>query len=320
MSKASSTRNAPRTAAVAAIVLASLALAGCGSSSSSAVAVAPASTSATSGPGTAYPGGDGPLLPYADLFSVINAPLMDKSAHFTGETAKLDDPRYTMAVFYDKPGGNAIGALPGDLPVPVVDHVVAPAPEGAGAPNGQAPAGEWLRVMLPSRVALPSEASADLRPHLNEGTAWIWAKDVVVTNPKTHIVVDKSSRTVTVSAVDGTPNADGKVSVTFPAEIGADVPDGPTFMAAHYRSESTCGGGPMLPLSAQATNADGVAGQTVNPTAFMGPGEDCFKPGANDLTPVLPRVIRLSPADDANLAKYAAPGTPVDVIPAGQGS
>ncbi|HEX9228517.1 MAG TPA: L,D-transpeptidase, partial [Arthrobacter sp.] len=254
------------------------------------------------------------LMPYSDMFSVIHAPLMDSSAHFTGEVATLADTRTESAAFYDRPEGELLGALPAAQVVPVVGRMNAATPAWAAAAGWKAPTGEWIRVMLPSRVALPSSAPESLRPRINEGTAWIWAGDMKISDQKARITVDKAARTVTVTAVDGSANSNGDVAVIFPAIVGDNVPTGPTFMAQHSAADSGCSGGPFLPLSAQGTNADHLDGQRVNPIAFMGPGDDCFEVGPRDLTPVLPNVIRLSPADSTELARYAVPGTPVDVI------
>ncbi|WP_018771451.1 hypothetical protein [Arthrobacter sp. 162MFSha1.1] len=279
-------------------VLATVLLSGCGS--------AAAKQDTTAPPATQGSLSLAPVLPMSDMFAVLPAPLMDGAAHFTGETASVANPDYDYVELFDAPAGKSIGGLDRDQFVPVVGRAVAAAPAGVEALHGQV-SGEWIRVMLPSRVSLPSTADDQLRPHINEGTAWVWGGDVKVNASKTHIYVDKAGGTVTVG------NLGGDRIASFTASIGASVPLGPTFIATGSMPTSTCSGGPVKFLSAQGINADGLQGQSVNPTAFMGPGEDCFT-GPGDLTSVLPNMIRLSPADEAVLAKYAAPGTPIDVI------
>ncbi|MEW1813023.1 hypothetical protein AB0284_20265 [Pseudarthrobacter phenanthrenivorans] len=290
-------------------VLATVLLSGCGSSAATQGATAPPATPGSLLSVPVLPASDMfsvPVLPASDMFSVLQAPLMDGAAHFTGETASIANRDYDFTELFDAPAGKSIGSLDRDQVVPVVGRATAPAPAGVEILHGQV-RGEWIRVMLPSRVSLPSTADDQLRPHINEGTAWVWGGDVKVNASKTHIYVDKAGGTVTVG------NLGGDRIASFPASIGASVPLGPTFIATGSMPTSACSGGPVKFLSAQGTNADGLQGQSVNPTAFMGPGEDCFT-GAGDLTSVLPNMIRLSPADEAELAKYAAPGTPIDVI------
>lgn len=312
MNNTLTTRKAPAAAAV--MVFAALALVGCGSPATTQGDAAPAPAAVDTAPVAAAPADppfSKPVLPMADMFSTIQAPLMDNSAHFTGEVVSPASTSGDFVELFDKPGGSLIGGLSAGQTVPVVKHAVAPGPEGSGAPYGTPPTGGWLRVILPSRVSLPSTADAELRPHINEGTAWVWARDVKAVASKTHVFIDKATQRVTVGSVTGALYA------SFPASIGANVPTGPTFVATSSASESTCSGGPSILVSAQGTNADGFQGQSVNPVFIMGLGDDCFS-GPTGMTSALPNVIRMSPADSKQLAMFAAaPGTPIDIIASG---
>lgn len=291
-------------ATVAGLLAAALSMAGCAPTPTA----APAPSVPTAGQSLAgLPGGLAGGLSFSkpsDMFSVVDAPRMDAGSLFTGEviTGDRTDPTASVQV-YDSPGGAPMAWLAPSQTVPVIAHATGSAPAGVGAPSAG-----WTRIMLPSRRSLPSQTPADLLPYINQGTGWVWDADVKITRGNTHVFVNKSAGNVTVGTLD---NAWHK---TFPAVIGANVPAGPTFIAARVSPQAPCGDLAMSFLSAQGTNADGLSGQVVNPTAIAGPSDACVSSGGAAMAEAMPNMVRLSPADAKELETHIAPGTPVDVI------
>lgn len=280
---------------------AALVLAGCAPAPGSATAVtSPAPTASQPAPS--------PVITAAsDMFSTLNAPRMDASADFTGQivTSASADPEASLPV-YDAPGGAQLAWLASDQSLPVVGHAVGKSPSGVH----NVTSGGWTRVMLPSRRSLPSQTAEQNRPFINQGTGWVWDADVTTSASNTHIFVNASARNVTVGSLDGT------WSKTFPAEIGANVPVGPTFLATGAAPETPCGDVALTFLSAQGTSADSLSGQSVNPTAIAGLSDDCVTATGGSMAAALPNMVRLTPDDAQEFATYAVAGTPVDVISA----
>lgn len=103
------------------------------------------------------------------------------------EPVRTDDGWETVTVLrdtaaYDAPDGEAVGVLPAlTLRYPTVLPVV-------GRQSG------WVRVMVASRAALPSE-DAD---RVNHRTAWIRVRDTRAGKTSWHLTVDLSDQTLTV--------------------------------------------------------------------------------------------------------------------------
>ncbi|MFS0703438.1 L,D-transpeptidase [Cellulomonas sp. 179-A 9B4 NHS] len=104
---------------------------------------------------------------------------------------------------YDAPGGRAVGAVPAvtldvQTVLPVLDQ-----------------RGGWLRVLVASRGALPSQD----RAQVNGRTVWIRAQDTAPSGTDWRLHLDLAARTLTIE--------DGTTTQTVPV-IAVGAPDTPT--------------------------------------------------------------------------------------------
>ena len=189
------------------------------------------------------------------------------------------------AVVHAAPGRDVIGLLPGitlmdDTAIPVTDQD-----------------GDWLRVMLPSRLSLPSQDGA-----VNGATGWIHVSDVAEVTPSTHaVVVDLVAHTVTVTGPDGT--------VTVPTRHGAaesPTPPGRTYLASRWTEESSTPAVAALGAHSPTLDAFGDGPAVVAIHAYI--GETTQGVGSNGC-------IRLHPDDWVRAGMEALPiGTPVSIV------
>jgi hypothetical protein len=272
-----------------AVLVSAVLLAGC--------SAAPVDNSGTAFPVTTPPPGTPfPELPTLSYFTVAKTPVIDGAAAPTGEVAQ---PRSSKITVFDAVDGKTIAFLPSAESVPVVGH----------APG-------WVRVMLPSRRVLPSQAkrtggvavpSGSLKESVNQGTGWIQQPDVTLTSDLPTVVVSRAAGAVYVV------NHAGLRIASYPATIGGGVPYGPTYISPGSGVAAGCGDAPPVQLSAQSETSDSFRGQNVSPIFIGGPSPQCTYT-AEEIAENAPRMIQLTPADALDLAKLLRPGLLVDVI------
>ena len=189
------------------------------------------------------------------------------------------------AVVHAAPGRDVIGLLPG---ITLMDDTAIPVTDRDGG---------WLRVMLPSRLSLPSEGGV-----VNGATGWIHVSDVADLVPRTHdVVVDLVAHTVTVNGPDG--------SVTVPTRHGAPespTPPGRTYVASRWTEESSTPQVAALGSHSPTLDAFGDGPAVVAIHAYT--GETTQGVGSNGC-------IRLHPDDWVRAGMDALPiGTPVSIV------
>lgn len=284
-----------RTARLAAFtVLGSLIITGCAQAQAQPIPAEPAATwAAPTAPAT-------PVAPQYDLpglsyETVVMTPSVDGFATATGEVARASVAKVAV---HDAVHGNALGLLPATETVPIIQRT-----------HG------WVRVMLPSRRALPTRAhgrggqtSSKLQQSqpINGGTAWIWEADVVIETGLPRLLVDKTAGQVQAIS------AAGQLLALFPATIGQDVPSGPTYIAPGV-GVAGCSPAAPIKLSAQSETKDGYRGQPISPIWIDAPSPDCTY-SAQDAAEMAPRMIQLSLEDAIRLAALLKPGVHVDIV------
>lgn len=285
------------TRSVAAAVTTAFVLAGCAQAPADvqpAPENTPSATASPSAPAVAPPSAMEP--PTLDYSTVTMTPAVDGGVAPTGSVAVAKAAKVGV---YDAAGGTLLGLLPATEPVPVVEH----------APG-------WVRVLVPSRRVLPSQARAtggvivpdgNLRDFINRGTGWVLESDVTITTGLPRVFVNKADQRVEVI------RADGRALAVYSANIGAGVPEGPTFVASGTGHSAGCGDAVPIKLSAQSETEDGYRGQAVSPLFIAGPSLSCNY-SAKDVADMTPRMIQLSPADATQLATLVQPGVQVDIV------
>lgn len=289
--------SAPFRAAVL-TVAAILILSGCAqspsvSSPASAPAPVPSETAPQEGPTVSSPASALPTLGYS---AIVMTPVVDGSAAPTGEVAQ---PRAPQAVVYNKANGAPLALLPSIESVPVVGRVPG-----------------WVRVLLPSRRMLPSQSRptggvtaprGTLGGMVNRGTGWIKVADLTITTGLPRVFVNKAQHRVDVVAADNTS------LVAFAANIGAGVPEGPTFIGPGTGVASGCGDAAPIMLSAQSETEDGYRGQSISPIFIAGNTPACSYSPA-DFADMTPRMVQMSASDVEHLAPFLRPDIQVDIV------
>lgn len=294
------------TAKVAAFtLLGSLLLTGCAQPEAQPVPAEPSATSwavPTTPPAdpspTAAPEAGPQGLPYLGYDTVVMTPLIDNAAQPTDETVR---PAAQGTVVFDTVDGKALGILSSANVVPVIQR----------SPG-------WIRVMLPSRRMLPSVARAGERTlsrytpeqFVNRGTGWIREADAVIEKGAPRIYVSKETGQLDVFS------ADWQLLARYPANIGADVPVGPTYIAPGG-GVAACGKAKPIMLSAQSETKATYRGQSISPIFIDGPSPECTH-SAQDLADMTPRMIQLSPENAVSLAVFLKPGAYVQIVGATQ--
>ncbi|KRF03236.1 hypothetical protein ASH00_15740 [Arthrobacter sp. Soil782] len=264
----------PRRRAVLAAITA-LILAGCAQVPS---AVAPHDTRPPAESAPLPPADD---LPLSSYFTTVHTPLIDGAAAFTGEVAR---PNGSITVHDNQ--GYPIATVSSEEALPVIGRSVG-----------------WIRVMLPSRRALPGEGVP-----VNGGTGWISESGVVIEKVAVRFRISLDEQRLDVL----TPAGD-RVTESFPALIGSEVPLGPTFVAPGG-GVAECGTAPIN-LIAQSEVTASYRGQPVSPVFIAGPTPECgYTP--QEIADIAPRSIQLAPEHLDELAALTVPGTFVGVVSA----
>ncbi len=276
-----------------AILAAAVLLAGC------AAPGPPAAESATQLPAAAPSAAELPVLSY---FAVVMAPHIDGYAARTGQIAR---PRTEKIAVFDAAGGKPLALLPAAESVPVVGRA-----EG------------WVRVMLPSRRILPSARPSgiavipgrDAGYAVNGATGWVKESDVDVVKDMARIEINRGTHLMRLISHTGL------AFESYPVTVGADVPNGPTYVSSGSGVAGGCVDTPPVQLTAQSETADGLRGQSVSPVFIAGPRAECDY-STGDLADAARDAIRISAADAKSLAAFLLPGMEIDIIsgvPAGQ--
>lgn len=189
------------------------------------------------------------------------------------------------AVVWTTPAGEPVGLLPG---ITLMSDTATPVLERRG---------DWIRVMLPSRLAMPSSGN-----QVNGATGWIHLDEVTkVAAPDYRVVVDLQVHTVTVHGPDG--------DVTVPTRHGGDAtptPVGRTFVASHWTEQSTTP--KVAALGAHSPTLDTFDGGPAVVAIHVFTGDTTQGVGSNGC-------VRLHPDDweDAGIGSLPI-GTPVFVL------
>ncbi|WP_243738113.1 L,D-transpeptidase [Cellulomonas shaoxiangyii] len=170
-----------------------------------------------------------PGLPGADGLEQRRS---DDAAFGTWQTATV--VRDTAG--YDAVGGRAVGTVPAmtlDVPtvLPVVDQ-----------------RGGWLRVLVASRGALPSQDVTQV----NGRTAWIRAEDTVTSGTSWRLHLDLAARTLTVE--DGTTTQ--TVPVIAVGAPGSPTPTAPQFVVGTFWDQPGTATPRVVLLSSQSETLD----------------------------------------------------------------
>lgn len=163
------------------------------------------------------------------------------------------------AAAYDRPDGTVVGVVPTTtLGVPTTLPVL---DERDG----------WLRVLVATRGALPSED----RAQVNGRTAWVRAADTTPSGTDWSIHVDTAAQTITVTDPSGTR--------TFPVKAtgssSTPTPAGLSFLLGVRWLEPGTTTPRVLPLSTQSETIDhydkptGTAVTAIHTTTLRGRGE-----------------------------------------------
>lgn len=288
----------PRRMAVRAPVLviaAALLLSGCSQLPEGPTA-SPDTTPQVTAPAAITPGAAPVELQDLRYETVAMTPVIDGDARPTGEVAQ---PGASKVTVFDAVDGNPLALLSPAESVPVIAH----------SPG-------WVRVMLPSRRLLPTQARPKggvtapdrvLKQFVNRGTGWIKTSEVTIKTGLPRVFVSKDNNRLEVISAAGRPLA------VYHANIGAGVPEGPTFISSGIGVAAGCGDAAPIKLSAQSETEDGYRGQPVSPVFIAGPSAECSYT-AQDVADMKPRMIQLSPADATQLASFLQPGIEVDVV------
>lgn len=264
-------RRARVPAALAALTVAAGALAGCAEPAAVAVPPAPVvlpaevTTDKVAAPTPSIPAVDLTKLTVIDPKHVVRGlPGLDGL-----EQLENDDPalgRWRTAVVtrdtaaYDEPHGEPLAALPAmTFTVPTTVPVVDATDDG------------WLRVMVATRGALPSEDPSQV----NGRTAWIRARDTRASGTDWRVSVDIASQTITVD--DGT----GPTTVDVIATGAPDrpTPRGPQFVVGTFWVDPHSYTPRVILLSTQSETMDafdaatGTSATAIHTTSLSGRGE-----------------------------------------------
>jgi hypothetical protein len=170
------------------------------------------------------------------------------------QTAVITRP----AAAYDRPGGTAVGVIPtttlaSATTLPVLD-------ERDG----------WLRVLVATRGALPSED----RAQVNGRTAWVRAADTTPSGTDWSIHVDTAAQTITVT----TPAGAQQFPVKATGSTATPTPAGLSFLLGVRWLEPGTTTPRVLPLSTQSETIDhydkptGTAVTAIHTTTLRGTG------------------------------------------------
>lgn len=143
---------------------------------------------------------------------------------------------------YDAVGGRPVGTVPAvtlDVPtdLPVVDE-----------------RGGWLRVMVASRGALPSQDPAQV----NGRTAWIRAEDTAPSGTRWRLHLDQAALTLTVD--DGTSST--TVPVRAVGAAGSPTPTAPQFVVGTFWEQPGTYTPRVVLLSSQSETMDAYDART----------------------------------------------------------
>lgn len=234
-------------------------------------------------------------LPVLSYFTVAMSPLIDGYAARTGQIAQ---PRSEKIPVFDAAGGRPLALLPSAESVPVVGRA-----EG------------WVRVMLPSRRMWPSAKPAggvvvsggESEDSVNGGTGWVKESDVDIKKEMARIAISRADRRLYLVSHAGNRFA------SYPATIGSDVPNGPTYVSSGSGVAGGCVDTPPVQLSVQSETADGFCGQSVFPIFIAGPDSQCNYT-TEDMSDAARGMVQLSPSDAKSLAAFLIPGMEVDIV------
>lgn len=234
-------------------------------------------------------------LPVLNYFTVVMSPLIDGNAARTGQIARPSAEKITV---FDAAGGKPLALLPSVESVPVV-----------GRADG------WVRVMLPSRRMLPSAKPARTavvsggaaEDFVNRGTGWVREADVNITKDMARIAISRAdNRLYLVSPA-------GRRFASYPATIGADVPNGPTYVSPGNPVAGGCVDTPPVQLSTQSETTESYRGLAFSPIFIAGPRLQCNST-AEEMADTVLRMVQISPEDAKSLASFLIAGMEVDIV------